>query len=101
MLIWARVVCGSTVCRLAYLVVRVFPSHLGAGVWQWPWGPPGFPESFSNDILLFLLLVLLRFFFFFLAVPVGGGVELRVSHLLGRYSTPYTTSSILFYIGYF
>jgi hypothetical protein len=28
MLIWPRVVCGSTKCRLAHLVVCVFPSHL-------------------------------------------------------------------------
>jgi hypothetical protein len=33
-LIWNRVVCGSTACRLAHLVVRIFPSHLGAGLWQ-------------------------------------------------------------------
>jgi hypothetical protein len=35
MLIWLRVVCGSTTYCLAHLVVCVFPSHLGAG-------PPGF-----------------------------------------------------------
>jgi hypothetical protein len=28
-LIWPRIVCGSTSCHLAHLVVRVFPSHLG------------------------------------------------------------------------
>jgi hypothetical protein len=33
MLFWPRVVCGSTACRLAHLVVCVFPSSLGAGVW--------------------------------------------------------------------
>jgi hypothetical protein len=38
MLIWPRVFCGSTVCRLAHLVVCVFPSGLGAGVW--PHGKP-------------------------------------------------------------
>jgi hypothetical protein len=42
MLIWPRVVCVSTTYRLAHLVVRVFPSHLGASVWRWPMGPPGF-----------------------------------------------------------
>jgi hypothetical protein len=38
----ARVVCGSTMSHLAHLVVCVFPSHLGTGVWQRPRGPPGF-----------------------------------------------------------
>jgi hypothetical protein len=33
-LIWPSVVCGSTICRLAHLVICVFPSSLGAGVWQ-------------------------------------------------------------------
>jgi hypothetical protein len=32
MLIWPRVVCGSTTYRLAHLVVRVFPSPLGFSV---------------------------------------------------------------------
>jgi hypothetical protein len=41
MLIWPRVVCGSTACRLAHLVVRIFPSGLGAGVW-WHGNPLGF-----------------------------------------------------------
>jgi hypothetical protein len=41
MLIRPRVVCGSTACRLAHLVVRIFPSHLGAGIWQHR-SPPGF-----------------------------------------------------------
>jgi hypothetical protein len=40
MLIWPRVVCGSTVYHLAHLV-HVFPSRLGTGDWQ-PGGPPGF-----------------------------------------------------------
>jgi hypothetical protein len=40
-LIWPRVVCGSTVYRLAHLVVRVFPSYLGASIW-WPGSLPGF-----------------------------------------------------------
>jgi hypothetical protein len=38
MLIWPRVVCGS----LAHLVDRVFPSHLGTGVWWRHGSPPGF-----------------------------------------------------------
>jgi hypothetical protein len=42
MLIWPRVVCGSTVYRFAHLVVRVFPSHLGATVWRQRGSPPGF-----------------------------------------------------------
>jgi hypothetical protein len=42
MLIWPRVVCGSTTYHLAHLVGRVFPSRLGTGIWQWPRGPPGF-----------------------------------------------------------
>jgi hypothetical protein len=40
MLIWPRVVCGSTAYCLAHLV-HVFPSHLGTGIWR-PRGPPGF-----------------------------------------------------------
>jgi hypothetical protein len=42
MLIWSRAVCGSTACRLAHLVVCVFPSSLDAAVWQWRRSPPGF-----------------------------------------------------------
>jgi hypothetical protein len=42
MLIWPGVVCLSTMYHLAHLVVRVFPSRLGAGVWQQHGGPPGF-----------------------------------------------------------
>jgi hypothetical protein len=42
MLIWPRVVCGSTVYCLAHFVVRLFPSRLGAGVGQQPRGPPAF-----------------------------------------------------------
>jgi hypothetical protein len=42
MLIWPRVVCGSTACRLAPLVVCIFPSCLGAAIWQWHRSPPGF-----------------------------------------------------------
>jgi hypothetical protein len=43
MLIWSRVVCGSTTCHLAHLVVCIFPSHLGAAVWQWRKSPPVSP----------------------------------------------------------
>jgi hypothetical protein len=42
MLIWPRVVYWSTTYRLVHLVVCVFPSHLDAGIWRWPGGPPGF-----------------------------------------------------------
>jgi hypothetical protein len=41
MLIWPRIVCGSNMCCLAHLVVCVFQSSLGAGVWQ-RGSPPGF-----------------------------------------------------------
>jgi hypothetical protein len=41
MLFWPGVVCGSTMYCLAHLVL-IFPSHLGAGIWQ-PWGPPVSP----------------------------------------------------------
>jgi hypothetical protein len=41
MLIWPWVICGSTMCHLAHLVVCIFPSGLGAGVW-WHGSPPGF-----------------------------------------------------------
>jgi hypothetical protein len=41
MLIWPRVVYGSTMCHLAHLVVCVFPSSLGTGFWQCE-SPPGF-----------------------------------------------------------
>jgi hypothetical protein len=34
MLIWPRIVCGSTACCLAHLVVCFFPSGLGTGIWQ-------------------------------------------------------------------
>jgi hypothetical protein len=42
MLIWPRVVCGSTACCLAHLVVCVFPSCLGTAIWRWHGSPPGF-----------------------------------------------------------
>jgi hypothetical protein len=41
-LIWPRIICGSTACCLAHLVVRLFPSHLGAAIWRWCGSPPGF-----------------------------------------------------------
>jgi hypothetical protein len=41
MLIWPRVVCGSTVYHLAHLA-HIFPSHLGVGNWR-----PGSPSGFS------------------------------------------------------
>jgi hypothetical protein len=41
MLIWPRLVCGSTTYRLAHLVVCVFPSGLGT-VWQRRGSPPVF-----------------------------------------------------------
>jgi hypothetical protein len=42
MLIWPRVVSGSTMYCLAHLVVCVFPNLLGTGIWQWSRGLPGF-----------------------------------------------------------
>jgi hypothetical protein len=42
MLTWPRVVCGGTTYCLAHLVVHVFPSCLGAGVWQQHGSPLGF-----------------------------------------------------------
>jgi hypothetical protein len=42
MLMWPRVICGSSECHLAHFVVRVFPSHLGTAVWRWRGSPPGF-----------------------------------------------------------
>jgi hypothetical protein len=45
MLIWPRVVCGSTMYHLAHLV-HVFPSCLGTGDWR-PGGPPGFSLAYS------------------------------------------------------
>jgi hypothetical protein len=41
MLIWPTVVCESTACHFTHLVVCVFPSGLGAGIWQCR-SPPGF-----------------------------------------------------------
>jgi hypothetical protein len=51
MLIWPRVVCGSTSYHLAHLVVHVFPSCLGSGSWQWPGGPPGFSVQREVEML--------------------------------------------------
>jgi hypothetical protein len=47
MLIWPRVVCGSTTCPLAHLVVCFFPSSLSTGVWKRRGSPPG-KHSFSR-----------------------------------------------------
>jgi hypothetical protein len=54
MLIWSRDVCGSTAHHLGHLVVHVFPSHLGAGDWRRPGGPPGFSKFY---FLFFMLLI--------------------------------------------
>jgi hypothetical protein len=50
MLIWPRDVCGSTACRLAHLLVHVFPSYLGTGDWWWSGGPPGFSVQHEVEI---------------------------------------------------
>jgi hypothetical protein len=50
MLIWPRVVCGSTMYPLAHLV-RVSLSHLAMGDWRWPWGPPGFSIQCEVEML--------------------------------------------------
>jgi hypothetical protein len=50
-LIWPRIVCGSTAHHLAHLVVCVFPSCLGAGDWQRPRGPPGFSIQHEVEML--------------------------------------------------
>jgi hypothetical protein len=42
MLIWPRIVCGSTTYHLAHLVVHIFPSCLGTGIWWQCGSPPGF-----------------------------------------------------------
>jgi hypothetical protein len=42
MLIWSRVVCESTTCHLAHLMVCIFPSGPGTGIWQQHGSPPGF-----------------------------------------------------------
>jgi hypothetical protein len=49
MLIWPRLVCGSTAYCLAHLV-HVFLSRLGAGDWR-PGGPPGFSIQCEVEIL--------------------------------------------------
>jgi hypothetical protein len=51
MLTWPRVVCGSTMYHLALLVVHIFPSHLGTGIWWQPRGPPGFSTQREVEIL--------------------------------------------------
>jgi hypothetical protein len=51
MLIWPRVVCGSTMYHLAHLMVHIFPSHLGVGVWQQPRDPLGFSGQCEVEML--------------------------------------------------
>jgi hypothetical protein len=51
MLIWPRVVYGSTAYHLAHLVVRIFPSCLGTGVWRWPRSPPDFSVQCEVEML--------------------------------------------------
>jgi hypothetical protein len=41
-LIWPRIVCGCTTCCSAHLVVCIFPSSLGTGVWWQHGSTPGF-----------------------------------------------------------
>jgi hypothetical protein len=41
MLIWPRAVFWSTMCHLAHLMICIFPSGLGAGIW-WHRSPPCF-----------------------------------------------------------
>jgi hypothetical protein len=50
MLIWPKVVCGSTTYHLVHLV-RVFPGHLGASIWWWPRGPPDFSIQCDVEML--------------------------------------------------
>jgi hypothetical protein len=42
MLIWPGIVCGSTMCHLAHLMVHIFPSYLGTAIWRQHGSPPGF-----------------------------------------------------------
>jgi hypothetical protein len=51
MLIWPRVVCGSTACRLAHLVVHVFPSLLVTAIWRQHGSPPGFSIQREVEML--------------------------------------------------
>jgi hypothetical protein len=55
MLIWPRIVCGSTACRLAHLVVCVFPSRLAAAVWRWRGSPPQL-NSLLGTVFNFLIV---------------------------------------------
>jgi hypothetical protein len=41
-LIWPKIVCGSTTYCLAHLIVHIFASCLGTGIWWWHGSPPGF-----------------------------------------------------------
>jgi hypothetical protein len=51
MLIWPRVVCGSTMYHLAHLVVHVFPSCLGTAIWWQCGSPPGFSVQCEVEML--------------------------------------------------
>jgi hypothetical protein len=42
MLIWPKVVCGSTMYCLAHLVIHIFPSRLCTAIWRQRGSPPGF-----------------------------------------------------------
>jgi hypothetical protein len=48
--LWPRIVCGSTVYRLAHLVC-IFPSCLGVGNWRRPRGSPGFSVQCEVEML--------------------------------------------------
>jgi hypothetical protein len=51
MLICPRIICGSTAYHLAHLVVCIFPSHLGTGIWRWSKSPPGFSVQREVEML--------------------------------------------------
>jgi hypothetical protein len=51
MLIWPRVVCGSTICCLAPPVVCIFPSGLDVAVWWGHGSPPGFSIEHGVEML--------------------------------------------------
>jgi hypothetical protein len=51
MLVWPRIVCGSTAYHLAHLVVRVSPRRLGAAVWRRCGSPPGFSVQCEVEML--------------------------------------------------
>jgi hypothetical protein len=55
MLIWPSVVCGSTTYRLAHLVVHIFPSCLGAAIWNLRGSPPH-PLHLGDKLLFSAIL---------------------------------------------